>query len=137
MTLRSFLFGAIMYLSWFLFFVAGALFSKIFSAILDLGVIIQFARSISDRILVSLIMLTQELEYLRQLKIDVMKEKGFTEAQIEFQNLLFDKWFTNWKEAVIINFVSSYPQPLKKDLQFHDWATATKYVEKIVKEKRI
>jgi hypothetical protein len=125
------------YLSWFLFFLAGILFSKIFSTILDLGVVVSFARLISDRILVSLLMLTQELEYLRELKIDVMKEKGLTDDQINFQLSLFDRWFTHWKEAVIINFVSSYPQPLKKDLQFHDWASMTKYVEKIIKEKRI
>lgn len=126
-----------MYLSWFLFFVAGVLFSKIFSAILDIGVVVQFARAMSDRILVSLIMLTQELEYLRQLKKDVLTQKGCSQEQIDFQLALFDKWFANWKESVIINYVSSYPQPLKKDLQFHDWASATKYVQKIVKEKRI
>ena len=70
------------YLSWFLFFLAGVLFSKLFSAMLDLGVVVSFSRTISDRILVSLLMLTQELEYLRELKIDVLKEKGATEEQI-------------------------------------------------------
>jgi len=125
------------YLSWFLFFLAGVLFSKLFSAMLDLGVVVSFSRTISDRILVSLLMLTQELEYLRELKIDVLKEKGATEDQINFQLSLFDKWFTHWKEAVIINFIAAYPEPYKKDLQFHDWASMTKYVEKIIKEKRI
>ena len=125
------------YLSWVLFFLAGAIFSKLASSVLDIGVVANFARRISDRILVSLIMLTQELEYLRELKVQVMKEKGCNQAEIEFQLLLFDRWFTNWKEAVIINFVSSYPEPLKSDLQFYDWASATKYVEKVIKEKRI
>jgi hypothetical protein len=125
------------YLSWALFFLAGIVFSKLASGFLDLGIIATFSRKISDRILVSLLMLTQELVYLRELRIQVLKEKGCTDEQIQFQLSLFDKWFTHWKEAVIINFVSSYPQPLKKDLQFHDWASMTKYVEKIVKEKRI
>jgi len=126
-----------MYLSWFLFFVAGILFSKIFSAILDIGVVTQFSRLMSDRILIPLIMIAQELEYLRQLKVEVLKEKGLDEEQIKFQLSLFDKWFTSWKESVIISFISSSPQPLKKDLAFHDWASATKYVEKLIKEKRI
>jgi len=126
-----------MYLSWFLFFVAGILFSKIFSAILDIGVITQFSRLMSDRILIPLIMIAQELEYLRQLKVEVLKEKGLGEEQIKFQLSLFDKWFTSWKESVIISFISSAPQPLKKDLAFHDWASATKYVEKLIKQKRI
>ena len=126
-----------MYLSWFLFFVAGILFSKIFSAILDIGVVTQFSRLMSDRILIPLIMIAQELEYLRQLKVEVLKEKGLDEEQIKFQLSLFDKWFTSWKESVIISFISSAPQPLKKDLPFNDWASATKYVEKLIKEKRI
>ena len=126
-----------MYLSWFLFFVAGILFSKIFSAILDIGVVTQFSRLMSDRILIPLIMIAQELEYLRQLKIEVLKEKGLNEEQIKFQLSLFDKWFASWKESVIISFISSAPQPLKKDLPFNDWASATKYVEKLIKQKRI
>ena len=125
------------YLSWALFFLAGILFSKIASGFVDLGLILVFARKISDRILVSLLMLTEELVYLRELKIQVLKEKGCTDEQIEFQLSLFDKWFTHWKEAVIINFIAAYPEPYKKDLQFHDWASMTKYVEKIIKEKRI
>ena len=126
-----------MYLSWFLFFVAGILFSKIFSAILDIGVVTQFSRLMSDRILIPLIMIAQELEYLRQLKVEVLKEKGLDEEQIKFQLSLFDKWFASWKESVIISFISSAPQPLKKDLPFNDWASATKYVEKLIKQKRI
>lgn len=126
-----------MYLSWFLFFVAGILFSKIFSAFLDLGIIVSFSRLMSDRILIPLIMIAQELEYLRQLKIEVLKQKGLDQKDIEFQLALFDKWFTNWKESIIISFISSAPQPVKKDLPFNDWASATKYVEKLIKEKRI
>jgi len=82
-------------------------------------------------------MIAQELEYLRQLKIEVLKEKGLNEEQIKFQLSLFDKWFASWKESVIISFISSAPQPLKKDLPFNDWASATKYVEKLIKQKRI
>lgn len=126
-----------MYLSWFLFFVAGILFSKIFSAFLDLGIIVSFSRLMSDRILIPLIMIAQELEYLRQLKIEVLKQKGLDQKDIEFQLALFDKWFTNWKESIIISFISSAPQPVKKDLPFNDWASATKYVQKLIKEKRI
>ena len=125
------------YLSWFLFFVAGIIFSRIFAFILDVGVATQFTRKLSDRILVSLIMMAEQLEYLREMRILILKEKGVTEEQITFQLALFDKWFTTWKESVIINFVSSYPEPLKSDLQFYDWASATKYVEKVIKEKRI
>ena len=137
MILRSFLFGALMYLSWFLFFVAGILFSKIFSAFLDLGITVQFARIMSDRILIPLIMIAQELEYLRELKKEVLKEKGLDEQQIQFQLSLFDKWFTNWKESIIVSFISAAPQPIKKDLPFNDWASTTKYVEKLIKQKRI
>jgi hypothetical protein len=126
-----------MYLSWFLFFVAGIIFSKIFSGFLDIGITTQFSRLMSDRILIPLIMIAQELEYLRQLKMEVLKEKGLDEEQIKFQLSLFDKWFTSWKESVIISFISSAPQPLKKDLPFHDWASATRYVEKLIKQKRI
>jgi len=126
-----------MYLSWFLFFVAGIIFSKIFSTILDIGVVTQFSRLMSDRILIPLIMIAQEVEYLRQLKMEVLKEKGLDEEQIKFQLSLFDKWFTSWKESVIISFISSAPQPLKKDLPFYDWASATRYVEKLIKQKRI
>lgn len=82
-------------------------------------------------------MIAQELEYLRQLKIEVLKQKGLDQKDIEFQLALFDKWFTNWKESIIISFISSAPQPVKKDLPFNDWASATKYVEKLIKEKRI
>ena len=125
------------YLSWFLFFVAGMIFSRIFSFIFDIGIATEFTRKLSDRILVSLIMMAEQLEYLREMRILILKEKGVTEEQITFQLALFDKWFTTWKESVIINFVSSYPEPLKQELQFHDWKSATKYVEKLIKEKRI
>ena len=124
MILRSFLFGVLMYLSWFLFFVAGIMFSKIFSAFLDLGITVQFARIMSDRILIPLIMIAQELEYLRELKIEVLKQKGLDQKDIEFQLSLFDKWFTA-------------PESIKKEFPFNDWASATKYVEKLIKEKRI
>jgi hypothetical protein len=137
MILRSFLFGALMYLSWFLFFVAGILFSNIFSAFLDLGITVQFARIMSDRILIPLIMIAQELEYLRELKIEVLKQKGLDEKDIQFQLSLFDKWFTNWKESIIVSFISTAPESIKKEFPFNDWASATKYVEKLIKEKRI
>lgn len=125
------------YLSWVLFFVAGIIFSRIFSFIFDIGIATEFTRKLSDRILVSLIMMAEQLEYLREMRIIILKEKGATEEQIAFQLALFDKWFTTWKESVIIHYVSSYPQPLKKDLQFYNWDTATKYAEKLIKEKRI
>ena len=125
------------YLSWFLFFVAGVVFSRIFSFIFDLGIAAEFIRRTSDRILVCLIMMAEQLEYLREMRKMVLREKGVSEEQIEFQLALFDKWFTTWKESVIIQFVSSYPESSKRDLPFHDWKTATKYVEKIIKEKRI
>ena len=90
-----------MYLSWILFFVAGILFSKIFSGFLDIGITTQFSRLMADRILIPLIMIAQELEYLRELKKEVLKEKGLYEQPIQMQLSLFAKWLTNWEEWII------------------------------------
>lgn len=87
-----------------------------FTGFLNIGISVQFTRLMSDRILIPLIMIAQELEYLRELKKEVLKEKGLDEQQIQFQLSLFDKWFTNWKESIIVSFISAAPQPIKKDL---------------------
>jgi len=126
-----------MYLSWFLFFVAGIIFSKLATGFLDIGITANFARNISDRIILSLVLIAQELEYLRQLRLQVLKDKGLDEKDIDFQMEMFDSWFTKWKESIIISFISSYPKPLKSELEFHDWKSVTVYVQKIIKQKRI
>jgi hypothetical protein len=107
------------------------------SAIFDIGVVISVSRHIIDKTLLSLIMIAAEIVHLRQLKIDVMKEKGCAESEIQFNLVLFDKWFDFWKESIILELVTTLPESVKNELKFHNWETASKYVETIIKQKRI
>lgn len=125
-----------MYLSWFLFFVAGILFSKIASTIFDLGIIVNVSIIICNRILLSLIMIEQEIVELREYKVAMLRERGFDEDQIKFHLTLFDNWFTKWREVVILNLLTNYPAPYRARLEFHNWETAKVYVEKLIKSKK-
>ena len=117
-----------------MFFIAGILFSKIATGILDLGIVVGITRNILNKTLLSLIMIAQEIEYLRELRIQLLKQKHLDEEDIQFQLATFDSWFTKWKESVIINFIALHP--IKEDIQFHNWKTATEYVETLIKQKK-
>ena len=63
-------------LSGFLFFVAGILFGKVWSSLLDFGILSAAMEKVTRDLLISLILIEQDVQFALEAKKLILKEKG-------------------------------------------------------------
>jgi len=77
--------------------------------------------------------MVEDISFLQELKLKQMRESGFTKEQIrEFQKV-DDQFLTNWKDNAIISIVNRSPRHFKSMLPFHDWNSATRFLNNTLK----
>ena len=77
--------------------------------------------------------MTEDIYFLRQLKRSAMEEADFTPEQIKVYEETDDKFLTNWKDTVIVSLVKRAPRHFKSMLPFHDWNSATRFLNNTLK----
>jgi hypothetical protein len=125
-------------LSGFLFFVAGILFGKVWSSLLDFGILSAAMEKVTRDLLISLILIEQDVQFALEAKKLILKEKGMSEEDIEHYSLIHGKTYGLWKEKVIITLVNNYPSTFRdKHLPFHNWEGAVQYMNELIKKQKL
>ena len=125
-------------LSGFLFFVAGILFGKVWASLLDFGILSTAMEKITKDLLISLILIEQDVQFALEAKRLILKEKGMSDEDIQHHFLIHNKTYDLWKEKVIITLINNYPPTFRdKYLPFHNWEGAAQYVNELIKQQRL
>ena len=110
-------------------FVFGYITHKLFSSLLNFGrTIILCKQMIVDCLYISLIM-TEDIVFVRQLKVKEMRDLGITEKTISHSQAIYDRTMSDWKDACIRKIMISCPATMRDQLKFDDWPGAVKYLQ--------
>lgn len=125
------------YLSIFLWFLSGVIFHKALSSVLDLGLLSIVVQKVTNELLISLVLIEQDIQFVVESKKLILKEKGMSDEDIEYHTLLHKKGLQLWKEKVIMTLINNYPASYREKLiPFGNWQGAAEYVEHLIKQKR-
>lgn len=72
--------------------------------------------------------LTEDIEFLRQVKYKQMKESGFSPEQMRKFQEVDDQFLTNWKDSVIVSIVSRAPRNFRTMMPFSNWKEAVSFL---------
>jgi hypothetical protein len=114
-------------------FFAGAFASMFLSRFFE---IVHTWRIVQGSVISIIWMLTkmvEDISFLQELKLKQMRESGFTKEQIRQFQKVDDQFLTNWKDNAIISIVNRSPRHFKTMLPFHDWDSATKFLNNTLK----
>ena len=98
--------------------------------------IIHTWRIVQDTVVSIVWMLTkmvEDISFLQELKYKQMHDAEFTEKQIRQFQKVDDQFLTNWKDNAIISIVKRAPRHFKSMLPFHDWSSATRFLNNTLK----
>jgi len=86
-----------------------------------------------------LLMLAQNIQSVYEvnsIKQEAWKLMERDEKYIEFQKAVDKREITSLQNTVIRNFINSVPPRYNHLIEFRDWASALKYIDKIIKEEK-
>jgi len=119
----------------FLAFIVGMLFHKICSDTLSMGYIALFIRVIELQILKMLQIIANDVEFIQESKIILLRELNIPEEEIKFIKNIDRQTFDSWKESVIMHFIAAYPGKYRNQIQFKDWQGAMRQIRYIEKQQ--
>jgi len=122
-------------LSGILFFIAGFLFHKTWSSILTFGILSNAVEKVTKDLLLSLVLIDQDVQFAIENKKIILKEKGMSEEEIEHYSLIHNTTYSLWKEKVILTLINSYPDAYRnKFLPFSNWNEAVLHINEMFKK---
>jgi hypothetical protein len=125
------------YLSVFLWFLSGIIFHKAMSSLLEFGLLSVAMEKVTNELLISLVLIEQDVQFAIESKKLILKEKGMSDEDIEYHTLLHKKGFQLWKEKVILTLINNYPATYREKLiPFSNWQGAAEHVDRLIKQKR-
>ena len=75
-----------------------------------------------------------DLVFLKETKIKIMKDLKLTENQIKIAKNIDEVHIKRWKHKSIQQLLLRYPVSFRVKAQYHDWNSAMSYLEKIIKK---
>ena len=125
------------YITMALWFSLGLLFHKIFSGLLELGLVSSMIEKTTKDILISLVFIEQDIQFIMESKKLMLKEKGMSENDLEHYALIHERNFRLWREKVIVTMINNYPSLYRnKFFPFNNWNGAAQYVNELIKLQR-
>jgi hypothetical protein len=104
---------------------------------LQLGITSNIIQKATNDILISLVFIEQDIQFVMESKKLILKEKGMTDNDIEHYSLIHEKNFRLWREKIIITFVNNYPDMYKsKFVPFNNWNGAAQHVNNMIKQNK-
>jgi len=119
----------------FLWFVAGAFTHMTLSLFFGYGKVINFAQDALNQTLKLLILIMEDMAYMREIKYQHMYSSGTPEETIETVKQIDEQVFNSWKVIVIHKFVSIYPKNLRGIIKFTTWQEAANILTKEMKKR--
>ena len=120
--MASFLFGVAFHMVWVWFMETGYSMIIMKAAINDC--VIFMAKSL------------QNVYEIRYLKEEALRIVGRDEKYIQWQVKIDEKEINSLKATCIRNFINAIPPQYNHLVEFHDWNSAMKYIDKVVKEAK-
>tara|TARA_A100001515_G_scaffold119768_1_gene102525 strand:- start:40 stop:414 length:375 start_codon:yes stop_codon:yes gene_type:complete len=121
------------YFIWFLFFLLGVSFNKAFSFLTAVGYTLQILKGSEIISLRMVSKISDDVEFLREVKYQTLKDAGVSEGKIEVTKAVDDQIMKSWKELVIKNIITSFPDSYKGNLEYQDWLGADRYLKSLPK----
>jgi|TARA_E500000305_G_C3993321_1_gene223201 hypothetical protein len=105
------------------------------SDILGMGYVALFVRVIELQTLKMLRIVANDVEFVQDAKIKLLRELNTSEEEIKFIKDVDRKTFDSWKESVIIHFIAAYPGKYRNQIEFTNWQGAMKQLKYIEKQQ--
>ena len=77
--------------------------------------------------------ISNDVEFLRGIKYQVLKESGVSEGKLEVAKTVDEQIMKSWRELVIRNIITSFPDSYRANLNYQDWSGADKYLKSLPK----
>ena len=81
-------------------------------------------------------MSAQTIHEIQTLKYLELEKSNKSEKYIEIQKQIDKRYTEPLKNALIANFVGTFPFRYRHLLKFYDWKSAMDYVDQLIKEER-
>ena len=78
----------------------------------------------------------QTISEIQEMKYLEMQKTGKSEKYIQLQKEIDQKYTNPLKNAIIGNFIATFPLRYRHLLKFSDWKSAMQYVDQLIKEER-
>ena len=75
-----------------------------------------------------------DLVFLKETKVNIMKDLKLTENQIKIAQNIDEVHIKRWKHKAIQDLLLRYPASFRIHAEYHDWNSAMSYLEKIIKK---
>ena len=124
------------YLAYIFCFVLGILTAKSIRFFVNMGQAIAVFKAVEVTILKMVIMLSEDLAFMEEIKYFTMKRSGMTDEECLVVKVIDGQTLKNWKESVIRKMISAYPRSYRSLIEYDDWAGAMAYLDTLPKKKR-
>jgi len=121
------------YLLWFLFFLLGITFEKAFGFLTAVGYSLQILKGSEIISLRMVSKISNDVEFLTGIKYQVLKESGVSEGKLEVAKTVDEQIMKSWRELVVRNIITSFPDSYRANLNYQDWSGADKYLKSLPK----
>lgn len=119
-----------------IWFLCGFFFHQAFSSMLQLGIVSNIIQKATNDILICLVFVEQDVQFIMENKKLILKEKGMSDNDIEHYCLIHEKNFRMWREKIIVTLVNNYPDIYRKFLPFNNWNGAAQHVNNMIKQNK-
>ena len=90
-------------------------------------------RDVLAHMLLICLTITEDVEFLKELKKKQMREADFTADQIARFEEVDAHTLTNWKNSVIMSIVSKVPRSFRSMMPFNTWSEAMYFLREELK----
>jgi len=113
----------------FIWFVVGIISYRIVTTALEHGHMYNLLAEVKDDMLKLLVVLAEDMEYIRQLKYKYLRDASIPVDEIEKIKEVDTRVYRTWKEAIIARMICSWPKLYRRCLKFHNWDTAVRSIK--------
>ena len=119
-----------------LVFIAGILVAKLMGSIISVGFSALVLKNAHDDYVRLIGQLSQTIFEVQQLKTMEMHRLGKSPKEIEISRTLSEYNLKPLKEAMVKNFLNTFPKKYEGLVKFSDWESAMAHLEELIKEDR-
>ncbi len=119
-----------------LVFIAGILVTKLLGSILSIGFSALVLKNAHDDCVRLIGQMSQTVFEIQQIKTMEMHRLGKSDKEIEISNTLSEYNLQPLKEAMVKNFLNTFPKKYEGLVKFSDWESAMAYLDELIKEDR-
>ena len=117
-------------------FLIGILANKLWNFFLYTGYSILILKQIQQDSVKLMSTAAQTVAEIQMIKYLEMQKSGKSEKEIEIQQSVDEYYMKPIKNAMINNYIATFPKRYEHLLEFYDWNSAMEYVDQLIKKER-